>query len=103
MLRKIRKSTPHTKKYLDSLTKIYGLFHWAKWGILELPWTGKYNKETGLPLVYIYYDGNGTCDEFHLSTIDKASSGSFWNWYSTKENAAFMQEVLNNKYMPIGE
>ena len=55
-MRKVLKNTAKTKEYLDKLPKVYGLFLWAKWGILELPWTGKYNKE-GEPLVYIYYAG----------------------------------------------
>lgn len=97
MLRKIRKSTPKTKKYLDSLPKIYGIFLWAKWGILELPWTGKYDTKTGEPLVYIYYDANGACDEYHLAPINCASSGRFWNWYGTKDEAKEIQNKLNER------
>lgn len=97
MLRKIRKSTPRTKKYLDSLPKIYGIFLLAKWAIMELPWTGKYDKKTGEPLVYIYYDANGTCDEYHLVPIHYASSGSFWNWYGIKDEAKEIQNKLNER------
>ena len=96
MLRKIRKSTPRTKKYLDSLPKIYGIFLWAKWGMLELPWTGKYNKE-GEPLVYIYYDANGMCDEYHLAPIQHVSSGAFHGWYKDYNTAYDIQLELNDK------
>ena len=95
MLRKVRKNTAKTKKYLDSLPKIYGIFLWANWGMLELPWTGKYDKKTGLPLVYIYHDFNGMIDEYYLSTVDRASSGAFYYWYETKELAEEMQKQLN--------
>lgn len=96
MLRKVLKSTPRTKKYLDSLPKIYGIFLWAKWAMLELPWTGKYDKE-GEPLVYIYYDANGACDEYHLVPIHYASSGAFHGWYEDKNTAHDIQLELNDK------
>jgi hypothetical protein len=96
MLRKVLKNTPKTKKYLDSLPKVYGIFLWAKWGMLELPWSGKYNKE-GIPLVYHYYDCNGTCDEYHLVPITHCSSGAFWYWYSNKDTAKDIQNKLNHK------
>ena len=97
MLRRVCKNTLKTKKYLDNLPKIYGIFLWAKWGMLELPWTGKYDKKTGKPLVYIYYDGNGICDEYHLAPIHHASSGSLWNWYYTKDEAKEIQNKLNER------
>ena len=94
-MRKILKNTPKTKIYLDSLPKIYGIFLWAKWAMLKLPWSGKYDKKTGEPLVYIYYDANGACDEYHLVPIHYASSGAFWDWYEFKNNAEEVQEKLN--------
>lgn len=96
MQRKILKNTHKTKAYLDSLPKVYGIFLWAKWGILELPWSGKYTKGSiKVPLVYNYYDANGTCDEYHLVPITRCSSGRFWDWYEGKENAKEIQCILN--------
>lgn len=96
-MRRVLKNTPKTKKYLDSLPKIYGIFLWAKWAIMELPWTGKYDKKTGEPLVYIYYDANGACDEYHLVPIHYASSGRLWNWYGIKDEAKEIQNKLNDR------
>lgn len=93
-MKKVLKSTPKTKTYLDSLPKLYGIFMWAKWGILELPWTGKYNKD-GIPLVYIYHDFNGEYDEYVLDTINMASSGGFWSWYEDEDAAKEEQQKLN--------
>ena len=96
MARKILKNTAKTKVYLDSLSKVYGIFLWAKWGILELPWSGKYTKgDIAVPLVYHYYDANGMCDEYHLVPITSCSSGAFWDWYETEEGAKYAQEKLN--------
>lgn len=97
-MRKNLKATPKTKKTLDSMEKLYGVFLWAKWGILELPWTGKYDKKTGLPLVYIYYDFNGERDGYRLGTIRSASSGGFWGWYEDKAEAELVSKVLNERY-----
>jgi hypothetical protein len=95
-MRKILKNTLKTKAYLDSLPKVYGLFLWAKWGMLELPWSGKYTKgDIVVPLVYNYYDANGTCDEYHLVPITHCSSGAFWDWYEFKNNAKEVQALLN--------
>lgn len=93
-MRKILKNTAKTNAYLNSLPKIYGLFLWARWGILELPWTGKYDKD-GFPLVYIYYDCNGSRDDYYLGAIHQASSGGFWGWYENKDTAKEVQEKLN--------
>lgn len=95
-MRKILKNTPKTKEYLDNLPKVYGIFLWAKWGILELSWTGEYDKD-GLPLVYIYYDANGACDEYYLAPITYASSGGFHSWYSDKNTAYDIMLELNDK------
>jgi hypothetical protein len=96
VIKKILKNTPKTKAYLDSLPKVYGIFLWAKWGILELPWSGKYTKgDIAVPLVYHYYDANGTCDEYRLVPITSCSSGAFWDWYEFKNNAKEVQEKLN--------
>jgi hypothetical protein len=96
MARKILKNTAKTKAYLDSLPKVYGIFLWAKWGILALPWSGKYTKgDIVVPLVYNYYDANGMYDEYHLVPITSCSSGAFWDWYETEEGAKYAQEKLN--------
>ena len=94
-MRKILKCTVKTKKYLESLPKIYGIFLWAKWGLLELPWTGKFDKN-GEPLVYIYYDANGMCDEYHLTPISQASSGAFHGWYKDYNTTYDIQLELND-------
>lgn len=95
-MKKLLKSTARTKKYLDKLPKIYGIFLWAKWGILELPWTGKLDKD-GLPLVYIYYDANGLYDGYRLGSIRSASSGGFYDWYTDREYAEHIKDNLNQE------
>lgn len=85
--KKILKNNGKTKAYLDSLEKLWVVFLWADYGIIEVPWTGKYNRE-GLPLVYNYYDNNGCCDEFRLVPINHVSSGQLISWYRFTREAA---------------
>lgn len=95
-MRKILKNTTKTKTYLDSLPRVYGIFLWAKWGVLEFPWSGKCTRGSiKVPLVYTYYDANGECDEYHLVPITSCSSGGFWDWYDDKEDAEEVQDILN--------
>ena len=100
-MRKNLKVTLKTKKKLDSMKKLYGVFLWAKWGILELPWTGKFDKKTGLPLVYIYYDFNGEREGYRLDTIRSASSGTFYGWYEDHNTADDIRLELNDKLQGV--
>lgn len=95
-MRKILDNSPETKKYLDSLPKLYTVFLWAKWTVVEVPWSGERNKN-GVPLVYVYYDCNGACDEWHLVTITQVSSGCYYNYFETREAAEVIRRVLNKE------
>jgi hypothetical protein len=92
--KKILKNNKKTKTYLDSLPKLYAIFHWAGYGILELPWSGKYNLSK-IPLVYVYYDRNGECDEYRLMPITFASSGGLHSWHSDEEYTKALCKILN--------
>lgn len=95
-MKKILKNNDKAKKYLESLPKLYVVFKWAKYGILEVSWSGKYNL-AGVPLVYVYYDCNGSCDEYHLLPITFASAGKYFNWYHRREFAEATTEFLNKE------
>lgn len=96
-MEKVLNNSPATKAYLDSLRNIYAVFLWAKWAVVEVPWSGEYDLATGLPLVYNYYDCNGTCEEYRLVPINKISSGGFYSWCYTRDNAEAIQEKLNKE------
>lgn len=95
-MRKILKNTAKTKKYLDSLPKIYAVFLWASWAIVEVPWSGTYNKEH-IPLVYNYFDFNGEYDEYRLVPVNQISSGTFYDWFNDDEYAKYILNKLNSK------
>lgn len=98
-MRKVLKNTPKTKAYLDSLPKIYLVGCWAKYGVREYPFTEKYFSENGfsIPLVYDYYDCNGTCDNYLLRRLDRVTSGRVIMWTQNKAIADKVAELLNKE------
>jgi hypothetical protein len=99
-MRKILKNTAKTKEYLDSLPKIYMVGCWAKFGVREYPFTGKYvQNEDGIsiPLVYDYEDHNGTCDYWYLRRIDYTTTGQIALWTQSKSVASKVAELFNKE------
>jgi hypothetical protein len=95
--KKILKNNKKTKKYIESLPKLYAIFLYAGYGLLEVPWSKKYDKH-GWPLVYDYWDCNGCCDEYHLVPIYKISSGIFYDWYMSKHIAEEIRRLKNKEH-----
>ena len=96
-MRTVLKNTAETKEYLDSLPKIYAVFMWAKWAVLECAHVPGAYDEYGLPLVYNYYDFNGEYDEYRLVSVDRVSSGAFYSWYVDKDQAEYIRDELNKE------
>ena len=101
-MRKVLKNTAKTKAYLDSLPKIYMVGCWAKYGVREYPFTGKYeqdkyNDNISVPLVYNYDDHNGTCDNYYLRQLTSVTTGSIIMWTQNKAVADKVAELLNKE------
>ena len=96
IVKKKLKSNAKTKKYLESLPKVYAVFQWAKWTVVEVPWPKKYDKN-GMPLVYHYFDCNGCCDEYRLIPISQVSSGAYYYCYYDRTVAEYIRDQLNKK------
>ena len=94
-MRKVLKNTARTEKRLKKLRKLYAVCFWAKWTIVEVPWSGKYDKEDN-PLVYIYFDFNGEFDEYRLMKINHVSC-CFYDWYDDRSHAECVVNMLNSK------
>ena len=112
-MKKILKNNLKTRAYLDSLPKIYITGRWAHWGILEFPFSGKFevvhNNITGKdeyhPLVWNYYDYNGLADQYQLVDIFHTTTGAIYDWSFFKRSAELLAETLeykdNNTYTSI--
>ena len=99
-MRKVFKNTPKTKAYLDSLPKIYLVGCWARYGVMEFPFTGKYKtneKGISIPIVYDYDDHNGTCDNWYLRRIDYTTTGQILLWTQSKSVASRVAELFNKE------
>ena len=101
-MRKVFKNTPKTKAYLDSLPKIYLVCCWARYGVMEFPFTGKYKtneKGISIPIVYDYDDHNGTCDNWYLRRIDFVTTGQIIMWTQSKMTADMIAELFNDRFV----
>ena len=86
---KVLPNNEKTKKYLDSLHKIYLVVCLAKYGVMEFPFSGKYKDKDHLqPLVWQYDDFNGEVDNWYLRPIEATTTtGSIYLWTFSKEDA----------------
>lgn len=96
MLKKVLKNNKKTKAYLESLPKLYLVVQWAKYGIAEHYFTGKYTNIDGIsvPLVYDYDDYNGTSDNWYLRRIDHTTTGNIFMWTQSKAVAEKVAELM---------
>lgn len=99
-MRKVLKNNSKTREYLDSLPKIYLVGCWAKYGVWDFPFTGKYYQtENGIsiPIVYDYDDHNGTCDNYYLRRLDHVTTGQVVSWTQSKSVANKIAELFNKE------
>ena len=93
-MKKQLKNNEKTTRYLDSLPKIYLIVYWARCGVIGFPYTKKVDKN-GVPLVYKYYDGNGTCDLWELCRIDHTITGIILGFTTNEKVAQKLAEGYN--------
>lgn len=99
-MRKVLKNTSRVRAYIQSLPTIYMVGCWARCGVWSLPFTGKYttNKDgLSVPLVYVYDDHNGTCDNYYLRGIDRVTSGAVIMWTQNEKLAHQIAEFFNRE------
>lgn len=99
-MRKVLKNNKHTKAFLNSLPKIYLVGCWARYGVYDYPFTGKYyTNEQGIsiPMVYDYDDHNGTCDNWYLRRLDHVTTGKILLWTQSEGMANKVAELLNKE------
>lgn len=94
-MKKILPNTPKTKRYLDSLPKIYIVGCWAGFGVREYYFSGKFAKDKTTPLVWDYEDCNGVCDEWRLRNLYYTTTGRIYAWSDVKESAEYIARQMN--------
>ena len=95
-MKKILKSNKNTKKFLEKLPTVWFIGCWAKVGKRPHYFSGRYDKKSGLPLVYFYDDHNGTCDNYYLIPIDNTTTGEFFTYTFNEEEADALVEYYTD-------
>ena len=88
-------------KYIQSLRKVYLVGYWARYGVLEFPYSGKMveDSEFGLiPLVYDFDDHNGTYNEYVLRKLNDVTTGQVITYAFNKHIANSIAEQYNELY-----
>lgn len=95
------KTTKRLLKKIEEATPVYMVALWAKWGVREYKWTGKWcrDKDTGflIPIVWNHYDGNGTCDKWLKQKLNFTTTGYIFDWTFRKKNAEIIADMLNKE------
>lgn len=98
-MKKVLKNNAKTAAYLNSLPKMYMVGCWANYGVWNLPWSGKWEKNPYTshmePLVWYYNDHNGTADNWYLGPIRHVTSGEIIMWTENKATAESVASALN--------
>lgn len=99
ILRKRLKNTKKNKDKLAKLPKIYLVACWARYGVLEFPFSGRYKKinKKPIPLVWDYDDHNGTYPEYVLRPITWTTTAAIRGWLRDEQQAKDTAEFYEKR------
>lgn len=99
ILRKRLKNTKKNKDKLAKLPKIYLVACWARYGVLEFPFSGRYKKinKKPVPLVWDYDDHNGTYPEYVLRPITWTTTAAIRGWLRDEQQAKDTAEFCEKR------
>ena len=92
-----------TKKLIakmEKAPKVYLIGCWARWGVMEYKWTGKWHTTSGdvpQPIVYYYNDHNGAFEEYQELPITLTTTGVCLDWSFCKNAAQALAEKMNER------
>lgn len=79
---------------LEKLPILYVVGMWARYGVR--PYRNSCRTDRyGMPLVWEYYDGNGTCDEWHLVPVTDTTTGWVMAWSTNEGYAQRLADAMN--------
>ena len=99
ILRKRLKNTKKNKDKLAKLPKIYLIACWARYGVLEFPFSGRYKKinKKPVPLVWDFDDHNGTYPEYVLRPITWTTTAAIRGWVRDEQQAKDTAEFCEKR------
>lgn len=92
----VKSNNKRTKKMLERCPIICMVGYWAHYGVMEFHFAGKHTP-SGIPYVWMYYDGNGTCDEWHRVPLNFVTTGAIYGWTTSHVAAEEIANALNFK------
>ena len=105
ILRKRLKNTKKNKDKLAKLPKIYLVACWARYGVLEFPFSGRYKKinKKPVPLVWDFDDHNGTYPEYVLRPITWTTTAAIRGWVRDEKQAKDTAEFCEKRRVQAQE
>ena len=111
MLRKRLPDNQKTKDKLAKLPKIYLIACWARYGVLEFPFSGKYKKVKDadgplvryIPLVWDFDDHNGVYPEYVLRPITWTTTAAIRGWVRNEQQAKDTAEFCEKRRVQAAE
>ena len=111
MLRKRLPDNQKTKDKLAKLPKIYLIACWARYGVLEFPFSGKYKKVKDadgpliryIPLVWDFDDHNGVYPEYVLRPITWTTTAAIRGWVRNEQQARDTAEFCEKRRVQAAE
>lgn len=99
LFRKRLKNTKKNKDKLAKLPKIYLVACWARYGVLEFPFSGRYKKinKKPIPLVWDFDDHNGTYPEYVLRPITWTTTAAIRGWLRDEQQAKDTAEFCEKR------
>lgn len=98
MLKERLDFTEKNEKFIRKLTPIYLIACWARYGVREYPFSGKFKKHPSgelEPLVYNFDDHNGTFAEYVLRPISHTTTGFILDWSFSEQTAKDIADKYN--------
>ena len=92
------KVTKKNEKKISEQPVVYIIGCWARWGVQEYHWTGKWwpsHNGAVQPEVYYYNDHNGEYEEYQKVPIDYVTTGYILDWTFNKKAAEMLVNYLN--------
>lgn len=100
-MRRIYKNNKRMQKILDKCRQVYLVAEWAKYGVVNHYYTGRFvldRHNNYVPEVYYHYDGNGTLDEWHRAPITHTTVGGIVTYTFNERQARFIASALNTLF-----
>lgn len=100
-MRKVLQNNFKTQEFLKTLPKIYLVGCWARFGVMDFPFTERFEKDNYsghmIPIVYDYVDCNGTRNDYVMKPITHTTTGRIVLWTQNKNLADKFAAMLNKE------